>query len=139
MSAEVIQLAAVRASRSAKFSPSAAPISALAPIEPGSRFHFWTGASGKRYVHTVYGLLDCPPLDGGNYVLVRRGDRAVRDVLAIGRLTNETATLNLAEIRQRAAMLGADEVHVHLLAATAHEAQAVEVDLKSAEFAARAN
>ncbi|MGQ0455509.1 MAG: hypothetical protein ACT4OU_00460 [Hyphomicrobium sp.] len=140
MSAEVIELAAVRASRSAKFSTADAG-RAVVPVsgEAGARFHFWTGASGKRYVHTVYSLFDCPPLEGGNYVLVRRGDRAKRDLLAFGRLTNETATLNLAEIRQRAAMLGADEVHVHLLAMTAHEAQAVEVDLKSAEFAARAN
>lgn len=140
MSAEVIELAAVRASRSAKFStPVVDPRAVAAPVETGARFHFWTGASGKRYVHTVYSLFDCPQLEGGNYVLVRRGDRAKRDVRAFGRLTNETAALNLAEIRQRAAMLGADEVHVHLLATTAHEAQAVEVDLKSAEFAARAN
>lgn len=139
MSAEVIQLADVRASRHRHLRSEVATATASEPAAEANRFHFWTGASGKRYVHTVYSLFDCPPLDAGNYILVRRHDRAKRDVLAIGRLTNETASLNLAEIRQRAATLGADEVHVHLLAASAREAQAVEIDLKSAEFTARAH
>ena len=41
----------------------------------------------------------------------------------------------LAEIRQRGAALGADEVHVHLLATSAQESQAVEFDLRTAQFA----
>ncbi len=140
MSAEIIRLADVRASRAQR--PSSIDVCARpadAYNDGVARFHFWTGASGKRYVHTVYSLFDCPPLEAGNYVLVRRADGARREVRAIGRLTNETATLNLAEIRQRAATLGADEVHVHLLAATVHDACAVEIDLKSAEFAARSS
>lgn len=140
MSAEIIRLADYRAGRDARAQENCGDANAVEAFgESGARFAFWTGASGRRYVHTVYSLFDCPPLEAGNYVLVRRFDRARREVLAIGRLINETATLNLAEIRQRAAMLGADEVHVHLLASTPFEAQAVEVDLKSAAFAARAN
>ena len=65
--------------------------------------------------------------------------RAKRSILAIGRLTNEIPSLNLAEIRQRAATLGADEVHVHLLATSMQEAQAVEVDLRTAQFATKSN
>lgn len=136
MSAEVIELAAVRASRSRQIATAETRESVR--FEPtGARFHFWTGASGKRYVHTVYSLFDCPPLDAANYILVRRANRAHRQVLAIGRLTNEASTLNLAEIRQRAATLGADEVHVHLLAASFQEALAVEADLQTAELARR--
>jgi hypothetical protein len=42
--------------------------------------------------------------------------------------------LNLAEIRQHASALGADEVHVHLLATSEQEALAVEEDLITAQF-----
>lgn len=138
MSAEIIELATVRAGRRDK-KPALLPSAAQAtPVmgDQGPRFHFWTGASGKRYVHTVYSLFDCPPVGIANYVLVRREAKGHRRLLAIGRVSHETATLNLAEIRQRGASLGADEVHVHLLAASPQEAQAVEVDLKSAQFAA---
>ena len=132
MSAVIIQLAEVRARRSKVELAGRPPVDAL---ETGARFHFWTGASGKRYVHTVYSLFDCPAVAAANYVLVRREDVTRRAVLAIGRLQSESATLNLAEIRQRGANLGADEVHIHLLATSAHEAQAVEVDLRTAQFA----
>ena len=35
-------------------------------------FSYWTGISGRRYVHTVYSLLGCPVLPEANYVLVHR-------------------------------------------------------------------
>ncbi|MGL4395817.1 MAG: hypothetical protein ACRCS9_04695 [Hyphomicrobium sp.] len=136
MSAVIISLADVRARRSAQ----PAPIAALnEPTSTAARFHFWTGASGKRYVHTVYSLFDCPPLGLANFVLVRRDGKTARSVLAIGRLNGDNAAFNLSEIRQRGTTLGADEIHVHLLATSAQECLAVEIDLKSAEFAARAN
>jgi hypothetical protein len=131
MSAEIIRLADARVRRAA-----AAPVEQQADFEAPTRFHFWTGATGKRYVHTVYSLFDCPPLGIANYVLVRRDGRTARSVLAIGRVSGEAASLNLAEIRQRGAQLGADEVHIHLLAANPQESQAVEVDLRTAQFVA---
>ena len=132
MSAEIVSLADVRSRKSGVklVDREAAP-----QIDTAARFHFWTGASGKRYVHTVYSLFDCPAVESANYVLVRREGVAKRTVLAIGRLTNDSASLNLAEIRQRGATIGADEVHVHLLAMSASEAQAVEADLRTAQFA----
>lgn len=134
MSAEIIRLADVRARRFGVSSEEQETADA-GSAESGARFHFWTGASGRRYVHTVYSIFDCPPLDAANYVLVRRESHAKRVILAIGRLTSESSTLNLADIRQRAATLGADEVHIHLLATSMQEAQAVEVDLRTAQFA----
>jgi len=134
MSAEIIRLADVRMRRNGGQAELPTAIEAFGVQETSPRFHFWTGASGKRYVHTVYSLFDCPPLEDANYILVRRGDRATRTVLAIGRLYNQCATLNLAEIRQHASILGADEVHVHLLAASTQEAEAVEADLITAQF-----
>ncbi|MGQ0673698.1 MAG: hypothetical protein ACT4N2_12595 [Hyphomicrobium sp.] len=97
------------------------------------RFHFWRGASGQRYVHTVYSLIDCPALPASNFVLVRRDKTGRRHVLAIGRLANPAGTLNLAEIRQRGAELGANEVHVHLLAGSAKQSRLVEFDLKTGQ------
>ena len=117
MSAEIIQLAEFRARRQMGEGPQQVSAEAFIPEAP-PRFHFWTGASGKRYVHTVYSLFDCPTLEDANYILVRRSDRATRSVLAIGRLSNHNPSQNLAEIRQHAAELGADEVHVHLLASS---------------------
>ena len=137
MSAQIIQLADVRASRSGvTMVRNGDAIEAILRSDSSPRFQFWTGASGKRYVHTVYSLFDCPPLSIASYVLVRRSNKTERKVLAIGRLSNEQPSLNLAEIRQRAATLGADEVHVHLLAMSASECHAVEVDLRTAQFAA---
>lgn len=138
MSAEIIAIADYRARRTGLHTTEPAnPLTTAADTSP--RFHFWTGASGKRYVHTVYSLFDCPPVGIASYVLVRRASKTERQVLAIGRLSHEQATLNLAEIRQRAATLGADEVHIHLLASSISECQAVEVDLRTAQFAARLN
>lgn len=131
MSAQIIQLADARARRAHV----ASMVAVQSQGDVTNRFHFWTGATGKRYVHTVYSLFDCPPVGMANYVLVRREGRAKREVLAIGRVFSDTASLNLAEIRQRGAALGAHEVHIHLLATSAQESQAVEVDLRTAQFA----
>lgn len=95
------------------------------------RFLFWTGASGRRYVHTIYSLTDCPALSSGNYILVQRGPDGRRLVLAIDRMTASSPSLNLAELRHRGASLGANEVHVHLLAEGGRDSQQIEFDLRS--------
>lgn len=97
------------------------------------RFHFWSGASGRRYVHTVYSLVECPAMPAGNYVLVHRDTDGRRHVLAIGRIGHAAASLNLAEIRRRGAKLGANEVHVHLLAPNAKLSRLIETDLRAGQ------
>jgi hypothetical protein len=130
MGARVIQLAEVRARRSAP-----KPIAALdTTSELNDHFHFWSGASGQRYVHSVYDLFDCPEVPAANFLLVRRDGAGRRSVLAIGNLTHEASSLNLAEIRQRAARLGANEVHVHLLATTPQQRRVVELDLRAGQI-----
>jgi hypothetical protein len=98
------------------------------------RFHFWSGASGRRYVHTIYSLLECPAVPAGNYMLVQRGVYGRRRVLEVGRVKEDAASLNLAEIRRRGAHTGANEVHVHLLAGTETQSELIELDLKSAQL-----
>jgi hypothetical protein len=133
MSARIIELAAYKAQRASQVEEVTPDVCETAEA---SRFHFWTGASGRRYVHTVYELLECPPLPAANYVLVRRGQGARRKILAIGRVGEQAPSLNLAEIRQRGAELGADEVHVHLLAESAKLAKLVEFDLRTGQIEA---
>jgi hypothetical protein len=127
MGARVIQLAEVRARRSA-VQPEHPIVSDAAG--QGTRFHFWSGASGQRYVHTVYDLLDCPEVPAANFLLVHRDASGQRSVLAIGHLKHEAPSLNLAEIRHRGARLGANEVHLHLLAPSAQQRRIVELDLR---------
>ena len=127
MGARVIQLAEVRARRS-----NPAPIASLrSDIDGADRFHFWSGASGQRYVHSVYSLLECPEVPAANFLLVHRDGAGRREVLAIGRLRHGSGSLNLAEIRQRGARLGANEVHVHFLAPSAEQRRVVELDLRA--------
>ncbi len=132
MAARVIQLAEIRASRSL---PSGGAAEMPGAAELAERFHFWTGASGRRYVHTVYSLVECPALPAGNYILVHRDGAGQRTVLSIGRAIEAAPSLNLAEIRRRGAELGANEVHVHLLASNAKLSQLVEFDLRSGQDA----
>ncbi len=133
MGARIIQLAEIRAQRLA---PALDVRGQKAEPRLIERFHFWSGASTKRYVHTVYNLLECPEVSSGTFVLVRCDDAGRRDALTIGRLSHASPSLNLAEIRQRGAMLGANEVHIHLLAATDHEMKLVEFDLRAGQLAA---
>lgn len=136
MSARIIDLAEVRAARAKPYMRQTSQhSSAIERTEDlMQRFQFWTGASGRRYVHTIYSLLDCPALSSANFILVRRDQEGQRSVLAIGRLAAASPTLNLADIRHRGAMLGANEVHVHLLAESGRDSQMVEFDLRTGHF-----
>ncbi len=131
MGARVIQLAEIRARRN---ETAPAPAAFNGAAEFADRFHFWSGASGRRYVHTVYSLIECPELASGSYIFVRRGADGRRIALAIGRTTHDAASLNLAEIRHQGALIGANEVHVHLLAGTAAQSRMVELDLRAGQL-----
>ena len=134
MSAQIIDFAAVRANRlrmGAAPTCSSTASTAEEDLAAGpSSFLFWTGASGARYVHSVYDLFECPPFEAANYVLVKRHEGGQRTVVSIGRAPHASASLNLAEVRQRSAQLGANEVHVHLLAGGQAESQRLEADLR---------
>jgi hypothetical protein len=120
----------------------ASPVSRRAPlpVAPGlaqdlpARLHFWRGASGRRYVHTVYGLIECPPLPKATYLLVHRDGAGRRRVLYIGAGESNAPTLNLAHLRRRGATLGANEVHVHFSAETGRQRRLVVCDLRAAQF-----
>lgn len=133
MAAQIISLAEYKSTRTAPALLCGEPAILDGAAGLAQRFHFWSGASGRRYVHTIYSLVECPAIPPGNYVLVHRDDEGRRLVLAIGRVGNAAASLNLAEIRRRGAELGANEVHVHLLAPNAKLSRLIETDLRSGQ------
>jgi hypothetical protein len=136
MSACIIDFAEARASR-AKSRMTLTNEQASVKETSGlmQRFQFWTGASGQRYVHTIYTLLDCPALSSGNVILVKRDEDGQRTILDVCVVALNSPSLNLAEIRQRGATLGANEVHVHLLADSEREAKRIAFDLQCGHFA----
>jgi len=133
MVARIIELAVYRAQRSLAQQEVTERVDRA---NERTRFHFWTGASGRRYVHSVYDLCECPPMPAANFVLVRRHANGRAEALSIGRVNNGAPSLNLAQLRQRGAELSADEVHVHLLADTAKDSKLIEFDLRTGQVGA---
>lgn len=127
MAAKVIRLARVEPA------PPPAPLG-LTP-QTLLRQHVWRGASGRAYAHRVYSLIACPPLPKATYALIRY-EQGLRQVLHIGVASSESATLNLAAIRQRGAQLGANEVHVCFADAADADRALAACDLRAGQFGA---
>ena len=104
------------------------PISINFPLgsNDNERFWYWRGASGKKYIHSVYAASACPPLPGAVYVAVRRIGQ-LKTVTAMGRFSPfwDGTSSELADV-------DADEIHVHLLARDDVAANAVLDDLQEA-------
>jgi hypothetical protein len=102
--------------------------SALRDTDAADRFWYWRGRSGRRYIHSVYALATCPPLPGAVYLAVRRG--ATGPVaIGLGRFPAILDGASAERQRARLAALGANEVHVHLLAKGDQEAESIRADL----------
>lgn len=108
-------------------------ITAEIPSDPGfkERFWYWTGASGRKYIHSVYGPESCPPLPGAIYVAVRR-EGPLRIALAVGRFAPAASGLPGRRDAQRLRASGIDEIHVHLLSKSAEAAERTLDDLRGA-------
>jgi hypothetical protein len=122
------------ASETAPWGPADEPALVCAEASFAQAFHYWRGATGRRYLHTVYTLIGCPALPQANYILVRRHDDGSRTPLLFGQTKDDAVTLNLAHLRHQGAKLGANEVHIHLLAEGAGERDQVETDLRAAHY-----
>ena len=111
------------------------PIASALPADPKfrDRFWYWTGASGRKYIHSVYALEDCPPLPGAIYVAVKR-EGTMRVVVGIGRFTPFwDGPLGHCDINGlQSSDYGVDEIHVHLLAKSSEAAEATLQDLVEA-------
>ncbi|HEY1247258.1 MAG TPA: hypothetical protein VGF29_20750, partial [Hyphomicrobiaceae bacterium] len=67
------------------------------PQQAPVRRHVWRGASGREYAHSVYSLIECPPLPMAGYVLVRRDECGRCRPLRVGVGQSDAPTLNLAQ------------------------------------------
>lgn len=121
----------------APWGPADEPALVCAESAFAQAFHYWRGATSRRYLHSVYTLLGCPALPQANYILVRRYEDGTREALAFGQTKDDAISLNLAHLRHEGAKCGANEVHVHLLADTAHDRTLVEADLTAAHMRRR--
>ncbi len=100
----------------------------------GQPYHYWLGASGRRYLHTIFSLVDCPALAQTNILLVRRDADGTRRPLYVGQVGEDACSLNLARLRRLGARLGANEVHLHLLADGPAERDRVAADLEARQL-----
>lgn len=109
------------------------PITAELPSDPGlqDRFWYWHGASGRKYIHSVYEPENCPPLPGAIYVAVRR-EGHLRIALSVGRFTPFWDGTMMSSEAAHVARRGVDEIHVHLLAKSPVMAEDILVDLRDA-------
>lgn len=80
----------------------------------GRDFHYWAGASGKAYLHTVFGIGECPAIDNAVFVAVSRERDGRRRAVAAGIFDPFRSGRDIAAASQ----LGASEIHLHLLAET---------------------
>jgi hypothetical protein len=105
------------------------PFSGGTETEP--RFWYWHGASGRRYIHSVYRPETCPPLPGAVYVAVRSVGN-LRTVLGAGRFAGLWDVNLPVDNAAHWASLGANEIHVHLLSRDETEARRIAGDLRAA-------
>jgi hypothetical protein len=85
--------------RLAERRPSQEPTLVEALLDRAGGVFSWQGASGQRYAHSIFSLIECPPLPKVAYALVRRDAAGARHVLHIASGTSDAPTLNLARIR----------------------------------------
>ena len=52
------------------------------------RFQYWQGASGHRYICSIYAPHSCPPLPGAVYIAVKREEDGARSARAVGRFAS---------------------------------------------------
>lgn len=71
-----------------------------------------TAGDGRAPARGAFSLIECPPIAPGNFILLKRDDGGATRLLAMGRVRNDSASLNLAHVRKLGAELGANEVRL---------------------------
>lgn len=109
------------------------PLASLMRTGLDKLFHSWLGASGRRYICSVYALGEAPAFDCRRAVIaaVRRDVSGAALLFAFEPSDGEAAD-DLRFWTQRARASGANEWHVHLLAETPQDRACVLEDLSPA-------
>jgi hypothetical protein len=106
-----------------------APLSALAGDPLGARFRCWRGASGRRYVFSIYGRRSCPAYDHAVIMIAavqRDGDRRVLFIADTGCFPDVVLARAAARWMRADAEI---EFHIHLLATSPAARRALIADL----------
>jgi hypothetical protein len=106
-----------------------APLRALAQGSLAARFRSWRGASGARYVFSVYDCRSCPVYIDAILLVaspLTDGGREIMFVADTGRLPDLVLAKAAAEFE------GDFEFHVHVLASSAEERGKVIADIRHA-------
>ena len=106
-----------------------APLSALADDALGARFRSWRGATGRRYVFSVYSPQCCPAYSHAVIIVaavVAAGDRTALCIADTGSFPEIVLARAAAEWTGAGAEI---EFHIHLLANSPAERRALIADL----------
>lgn len=123
--------------RVAHISSASGPVTALnsnSEIDT-KRYQYWTGASDKRYICTVFKPGACPSVKTAVYIAVYRDDEGHVTPLTVGHFNSPFISGGKRSQQFAEALdLGANEVHIHLLADDPFEASQVSEDLQARLF-----
>lgn len=118
-----------------------APLESLAGGSLASRFHAWRGASGRRYICSVFPADPAAPdaglpdfADAIAMAVVREPDGGRRRISLFLSEATSDATTRRAFVAEALAK-GTIEWHVHLLAVDAWQRRAVATDIETCRFA----
>ncbi len=105
----------------AAFTAAHRPLAALDRTGLEDLFRVWFGASGRRYICSVYPVGAPPAFDCGRAVVaaVRKHAKALEPSAEIAFVFQPAADDDLGVWERKARQCGANEWHVHLLAETA--------------------
>lgn len=111
-----------------RFPPAHSPLAALDKTGLEKLFHAWAGASGRRYICSVYPVGEPPAFDCSRAVVaaVRRTAEKAETVFVFA---PESDSGDLQFWARKAHLAGAGEWHVHLLADTPAAREAAVRDL----------
>lgn len=99
---------------------------------PDNLTHWWQGQSGYWYIHSAFKIDAIPPLLAANYIFVKRTNAGLCEAIYVGEAADLRERLKQHEKLWLAMMLGANEIHVHLLAEYRSDRLAIETDLRNA-------
>lgn len=101
----------------------AGPLEAARHPELANRFHFWRGASGRRYAATRFPLSRIPAFENAVILHVCRHED---DMVVVGIAASDSGNPVKTPVSY-----GIDEVHVHLVRGGTEELQAAVEDLRA--------
>ena len=114
-----------------------APLAGLAGTDLSRRFCYWRGASGHRYLFSVFRLGSrkvedrCPGFERAIVLAVAHGQNGEREIVCAGETGSEPQAYFESRGLQDAIAAGANEIHVHLLTRDLEARTAILRDLET--------